>query len=69
MGVPKGSRLQDFPQIKGPGHAGDAGAAALIEGDATITSAVIIRNAADAMVARVTDGVLMELLRGLQCGR
>src|SRR2546428_4544253 len=24
MGVPKASRLQDFPQIAGPGHAGDA---------------------------------------------
>src|SRR2546428_7578422 len=56
MGVPKGSRLQVFPQRTGPGH---AGAASRIEGDAAITNVVIVRYAAHPTVAMVSDRVLI----------
>jgi len=60
MGIPKGSRLQVFPQRSGPGHAGDVTAAMLIEDDATIADAVIMRQTAAASVAIADDGVLIE---------
>src|SRR5438477_1760537 len=66
MGVPKASRLQVLPQRSGPGHAGDAVVALLIEGEATSTDAVRMRYAADAMVS---EDVRMGLLRGWNVAR